>query len=205
MKLKDSSFLKESHGKPRQHIIKQIYYFAKKDSYNQNYGFSKSHVWMWELDHKEGWVVRNFWTVVLEKTLESPLDCQEIKPVNPKGNQFWLFIGMEKAMAPHSSTLAWKIPWTKEPGRLQSVGSLRVRHDWVTSLSLFIFMHWRRKWQPIQCSCLENPRDRGAWWAAVYGVSQSWTGLKRLSSSSSSKRIISSTRVFKGIKYLKVN
>ena len=54
----------------------------------------------------------------------------------------------EKAMAPHSSTLAWKIPWMEEPGRLQSMGSLRVRHDWVTSLSLFTFMHWRRKWQP---------------------------------------------------------
>ena len=53
-----------------------------------------------------------------------------------------------KAMAPHSSTLAWKIPWTEEPGRLQSMGSLRVRHDWTTSLSLFTFMHWRRKWQP---------------------------------------------------------
>ena len=54
----------------------------------------------------------------------------------------------EKAMAPHSSTLAWKVPWTEEPGRLQSMGSLRVGHDWVTSLSLFTFMHWRRKWQP---------------------------------------------------------
>ena len=56
---------------------------------------------------------------------------------------------LEKAMAPHSSTLAWKIPWMEEPGRLQSMGSLRVRHDWKTSLSLFPFMHWRRKWQPI--------------------------------------------------------
>ena len=56
---------------------------------------------------------------------------------------------LEKAMAPHSSTLDWKIPWMEEPGRLQSVGSLRVRHDWATSLSLFTFMHWRRKWQPI--------------------------------------------------------
>ena len=55
---------------------------------------------------------------------------------------------LEKAMAPHSSTLAWKIPWTEEPGRLQSLGSLRVGHDWATSLSLFTFMHWRRKWQP---------------------------------------------------------
>ena len=90
---------------------------------------------------------------------------------------------MEKSMATHSSTLALKVPWTEEPGRLQSMGSLRVGHDWVTSLSLFTFMHWRRQWQPLQCSCLENPRDGGAWWAAVYGVAQSQTRLKRLSSS----------------------
>ena len=89
----------------------------------------------------------------------------------------------EKAMAPHSSILAWKIPWAEEPGRLQSMGSLRVGHDWTTSLSLFTFMHWRRKWQPTPVSCLENPRDGGAWWAAVYGVAQSRTRLKRLSSS----------------------
>ena len=91
----------------------------------------------------------------------------------------------EKAMAPDSSTHAWKIPWMEEPDRLQCMGSLRVGHDWVTSLSLFTFMHWRRKWQPTECSCLENPRDGGAWWAAVYGAAQSQTGLKRLSSSSS--------------------
>jgi len=88
-------------------------------------------------------------------------------------------------MAPHSSILAWKIPLTEEPGRLQSLGSLRVGHDWATSLSLFTFMHWRRNGNPLQYSCLENPRDRGAWWAAVYGVTQSWTWLKQLSSSSS--------------------
>ena len=90
----------------------------------------------------------------------------------------------EKAMAPHSSTLAWKIPWTEELGRLQSMGSRRVGHDWVTSLSLFTFVHWRRKCNPLQYSCLENPRDRGAWWAAVYGDAQSLTRLKCLSSSS---------------------
>ena len=94
----------------------------------------------------------------------------------------------EKAMAPHSSTLAWQIPWTEEPGGLQTMGLLGVRHNWATSLSLFTFMHWRRKWQPLQCSCLENPRDRRAWWAAVYGVAQSRTRLKWLSSSSSSKQ-----------------
>ena len=79
--------------------------------------------------------------------------------------------------------LAWKIPWTEETGGLQSMGSLGIRHDWVTSLSLFPFMHWRRKWQPTPVFL---PRDGGAWWAAVCGVAQSWTWLKRLSSSSSS-------------------
>ena len=93
----------------------------------------------------------------------------------------------EKAMAPHSSTLAWKIPWTEEPGRLQSMGSLGVGHDWATSLSLFTFMHWRRKRQPTPVFLPgEHPRDGGAWWAAVYGIAQSQTWLKRLSSSSSS-------------------
>ena len=85
---------------------------------------------------------------------------------------------LEKAMAPHSSTLAWKIPWTEEPGGLQSMGLLRVGHDRATSLSLFTFMHWRRKWQPTWCSCLENPRNGGAWWAAIYRVAQSRTRLK---------------------------
>ena len=87
----------------------------------------------------------------------------------------------EKAMAPHSSTLAWKIPWMEEPGRLQSMGSLRVRHDWATSFSLFTFIIGEGNGNPRQCSCLENPRDREAWWAAVYGVTQSWTRLKWLS------------------------
>ena len=90
-------------------------------------------------------------------------------------------------MAPHSSTLAWKIPWTEEPGRLQSMGSRRVGHDCVTSLSLSCIEEGNGN--PLQCSCLENPRDRGAWWAAVYGVAQSWTQLKRLGSSSSSSSI----------------
>ena len=89
-------------------------------------------------------------------------------------------------MAPHSSTLAWKIPWTEEPGGLQSIRLLGVGHDWATSLSLFTFMHWRREWQPIPVFCLENPIDG---WAAVYGVTQSRTRLKRLSSSSSSSNI----------------
>ena len=78
----------------RQHIIKQKHYFANKGPSSESYGFSGSHVWMWELDHKKSWVPTNwcFWTVVLEKTLESPLDSKEIKSVNPKGNQFWIVI-----------------------------------------------------------------------------------------------------------------
>ena len=88
-------------------------------------------------------------------------------------------------MAPHSSTLAWKIPWMEEPGRLQSMESRRVGHDWATSLSLFTFMHWRRKWQPTPVFLPGESQGRGAWWAAVSGVAQGQTQLKRLSSSSS--------------------
>ena len=86
---------KKSYDKPRQHIKKQRHHFADKGSFSQSYGFSSSHVWMWDLDSKESWVLKNwcFWTVVLEKTLESPVDCKEVKLVNPKGNQLWIFIG----------------------------------------------------------------------------------------------------------------
>ena len=100
MKFKDVCSLEEK-DRPRQHIKKQRHYFADKYPSSQSYVFSSSHVWMWELDHKEGCVPKNwcFWTVVLEKTLESPLDCKEIKPVNPKGNQSWIFIGRTEAEA----------------------------------------------------------------------------------------------------------
>ena len=76
-------------------ILKRRYYFANKGLSSQSYGFSMSHIWVWELDYKESWVLKNwcFWTVVLEKTLESPLDCKEIQPVHPKGNQSWICIG----------------------------------------------------------------------------------------------------------------
>ena len=96
-----------------------------------------------------------------------------------------ILVQTEKAMAPHSSTLAWKIPWTEEPGRLQSMGLLRVGQNWATSLSLFTFMHWRRKWQPTPVFLPGESQGQGAWWAAVYGVAQSQTLLKRLNSSSS--------------------
>ena len=89
------------NDKPRQCIKKQRHYFTDKGPYSQSYGFSSSHVWRWELDYKEDWVPQNccFWTVVLEKTLGSPLDCKEIKPVHPKGNQSWIFIGRTDAEA----------------------------------------------------------------------------------------------------------
>ena len=92
---------KTSYDQPRQHNKKQRHYHADKGPSSQNYGFSSGHVWMWELDHKESWAPNSwcFWTVVLEKTLESPLDCEEIQPVNPKGNLSWLFIGSTDATA----------------------------------------------------------------------------------------------------------
>ena len=99
---------KKSYDKPRQCIKKQRHYFADKGPSSQIYGFSSSHVWMWELDHEVGWMPKNwcFWTVVLTleslETLESPLDGKEIKPVNPKRNQSWIFFGRadDEAEAP---------------------------------------------------------------------------------------------------------
>ena len=92
---------KKSYDQTRQHIKKQRYYFANEGPSSQSYVLSSSHVWMWELDHKESWAPKNwcFWTMVLEKTLESPLDCKEIQPVNPKGDQSWIFIGRTDAEA----------------------------------------------------------------------------------------------------------
>ena len=111
--------------------------------------------------------------------------------IQAKSNMGWLDLLSEKAMATHSSTLAWKIPWTGEPGRLQSMGLQRVGYDWATSLSLFTFLHWRRKWQPTPVLLPGESQGWGAWWAAVYGVAQSRTWLKRLSSSSSISSAVS--------------
>ena len=101
---------KKSYYQPREHIKKQKYYFANKGLSSQSYGFSSSHIWMWKLDHKESWALKNwyFWTVVLEKTLESPLDSKEIKPVSPKGNQSWIFTGQTDVEAEALAT------WCKE-------------------------------------------------------------------------------------------
>ena len=98
MKLKDTCSLEESYDKPKQHIEKQRHYFANKGLSSQSYGFSSSHVWMWELDYKESWAPKNWcvWTVVLEKTLESPLNC---KITMLKGSQPWIFTGRTDAEA----------------------------------------------------------------------------------------------------------
>ena len=101
MKLKDTCSLEKSCDQPRQHIKKQRRYFANKGPSSQGYGFSSSHVWIWELDYKESWALKNwcFWTVVLEKTPESPLNCKEIQPVPSEGDQPWDFFGRNDAKA----------------------------------------------------------------------------------------------------------
>ena len=117
------------YDQPRQHIKKQKHYFVNKGPSSQGYSFSSTRVWIWELDYKESWVPKNrcFWTVVLEKTLESPLDCKEIQPVHPKGDQSWVFIGRTDGEAETpilwppdaKSWLIWKDPdagkdWRRE-------------------------------------------------------------------------------------------
>ena len=103
--------VKKSYDKPRQRIKKQRHCFADKGPSSQSWGFSRSHVWMWELDCKESWALKNwcFGTVVLEKTLEGPLNCKEIKPVNPKGNQSWMFIGRTDGEA--ETPILWLPVW----------------------------------------------------------------------------------------------
>ena len=109
---------------PRQHIKKHRHYFANKGLSSQGYGFSCGHVWMWELDCEEGWALKNrcFWTVVWEKTLESPLDCKEIQPIHSEGDHPWDFFGRNDAKAetpvlwpPHSKS--WLIGKDSEAGR----------------------------------------------------------------------------------------
>ena len=109
MKLKDPCSLEEKLWQPRQHIKKQRHYFSNKGLSSQSYVFFSSYVWMWELDHKESWVSKNwcFWTVVLDKTIESPLDCKKIKPVNPKRFQYWVFIGRTDTEAEASIRRLW--------------------------------------------------------------------------------------------------
>ena len=123
---------KKSYDQTRQHVKKQRHYFANRGLSSQSYGFSSSHEWMWELDHKESWASKNwcFCTVVLEKALESPLDCKEIQPVHPKGDQSWVFIGRTDVEVetpilwlPHAkSWFIWKDPDTGKNWRWEENG-----------------------------------------------------------------------------------
>ena len=145
MKLKDASPWKKSYDQPRQYIKKQRHYFANQCPSSQGYGFSSSHAWMWELDYnKDGWTGKNwcFWTVVLKKILESPLDCKEILSVYPKVNQSWIFFWRTDPEAETpilwppdaKSWLIWKDPdagkdWRREKGMMEDV--MVGRHHWL--------------------------------------------------------------------------
>ena len=166
---------KKSYDQPRQHIKKQRHYFADKGPSSQNYGFSSSHVWMWELDRKKSWVPKNwhFWTVVLEKTLESPLDCKKINPIHPKGNQSWIFIGRTdaKAEAPilwPSDGKNWLIRKDPDAGK-----DWRHKEKGMTEDEMVEWHHWLNAHEFEQGLGVDDGQK--AWRAAVHGVAKSQT------------------------------
>ena len=158
---------KKSYDKLRQCNKKQRHYFANKGPHGQSYGFSSSHVWMWELDYKESWALKNwcFWTVVLEKTLENPLESKEIKPVNPKGNQPWIFIGRTEV------PILWP-PDAKSP--LIVKDSDAEKDDWMASPIQWIWL-WagsRRWWKTgkpglLQSMGVSKSQTRLSHWTTV--------------------------------------
>ena len=165
---------KKSYDQSRQHIKKHRHYFANKGPSSQDYGFSSGHVWMWELDYKESWGLKNwcFWTVVLEKTLESPLDSKKIHPVHPKGNQSWIFIGRTDAEAETPilwppDVKSWLIlkDWFWERLKAGGEGDNRGWDGWLASRT-----QWTWVWT----------RSRSWWMTGKPGVLQSM-GSKRVS------------------------